>query len=432
MKRTLILVLCILVCTSLFATYRKGCFSFEVAPQVPLYKESAADPYGYTFHFYMIKNLDGKILDNIYSVVVNNEGAVPVAQYEKLKYADDSDRHGADDYTWYNYLKAGTTVSLFRIGFDGYKALPKAQLELTLGGYIDSMFTGWGKNTSLGYDGSYIIGGALKIADIVTLRAGIKHMSGHYGDEAFAKMIEKNHIDFASDSLPYTYTKIETEEETLAGLGPSAQESSTGLGYRIGESNKYFNGVVEYVRDNSIIGAVSVDLPKNFRIYTEIEVPKVQAWIRPIAHTPGYRNAFAGQFGNHLIEHLGGWSEDAENIPEDQIIEEVDSKTANPLYCAMHIHSGVEFRYDFNFAAVVVSSDIQFHQDGQSMHQINGYSPENPWEVEFTIGTGLEFAKALTDGKNFRIDVFYHNGRAPLAQFFFERMSYISLGMSIQ
>jgi hypothetical protein len=42
---------------------------------------------------------------------------------------------------------------------------------------------GFGKNYSLDYDGTFLVGGTLRFADLVTFRAGLHHFSGHYGDE---------------------------------------------------------------------------------------------------------------------------------------------------------------------------------------------------------------------------------------------------------
>lgn len=97
----------------------------------------------------------------------------------------------------------------------------------------------------------------------------------------------------------------------------------------------------------------------------------------------------------------------------------------------MENHTGLEARYNLSFGAIVLAGDVQFHQDGQTKHQIGQYSPDNPWEMEFTVGGGLELGNILENGRIVRIEAYYHDGRVPATQWFYQRMKYISVGVGI-
>lgn len=78
-----------------------------------------------------------------------------------------------------------------------------------------------------------------------------------------------------------------------------------------------------------------------------------------------------------------------------------------------------------------LAGDVQFHQDGKTLHKVGGYSNDNPWEKEFTIGGGLELGDVTSEGKTVRLEVHYHDGRIPATQWFCQRMKCFSVGFGL-
>ncbi len=420
MKKGIILgVLVILAISSVFAG-GGSLFSFEVMPQVPLYREPMADPYAYNSYLRVMVALDESQKPyKVNSIVVEHDPSDTTGTNDKAFYAlipYSADAAEAENKSYIN-MKTAISLGLFRVRFNGKDWIPSADLEVNIAGYINTIFNMFGKNDTLDFDGSYLLGASLRVADRVTFRFGLHHFSGHYGDE----MLEKY----------YTYNEVNFQKRYNSGsLFNYAKTSSDA------DSSKeyYLNGPVEYVRDNSWIFAVSADIPFGFRIYGEAELPKNPSWLRPFIHVPAdYDNPVAGDTSNPtLIDRIGGTSGDGEHVPQSQLDEEQNLKrTSNGSYKAWRIHTGVEWRLNVGFGAIFLAADFQFHQDGQTLHTIGGYNKENPWEYEITAGGGLELGNFLVDGRTVRIEAYYHNGRVPATQWFYQRISSVTVGLGV-
>lgn len=395
-----------------------GTFSFDPMPQVPLFREPVADPYSFSSHLHILKALDENQRPNkVYAIIVEHDkgnSSSDRAFYDFLPY-DDTPLETKNS-TYIN-MKTAISLGLLRFSYDPEGWFPALDFELNLAGYINTIFNMFGKNDTLDFDGSFFVGASLRVAKCVSLRFGMHHFSGHYGDELLEKF--------------YSYNEVNAEETYNGGsLFNYAKTHSSA------DSSKeyYLNGLVEYVRDNSWIAGISADLPWGFRVYGEAELPMNPSWLRPFVHCPAdYDNPVEGD-SNHstLIDRIGGDSSDGEHIPQTQLDEDQALKRAsNGSYKAWRIHTGLEWRLDVGFGAVFVAGDVQFHQDGQTLHKIAGYSKSNPWEFEVTVGGGLELGNFLADGRTVRIEAYYHNGRVPATQWFYQRMSSVTVGFGV-
>lgn len=420
MKKAIVLGIVVLLAISSIFAGEGSLFSFEVMPQVPLYREPMADPYAFNSYLRIMIALDENQKPyKVNSIVVEHDpsdatGEKDRAFYTLIPYSADA---GNKENNSYVSMKTAISLGLFRVRFNGKDWIPAIDFEINVAGYINTIFNMFGKNDTLDFDGSYLLGASLRVADRVSFRFGIHHFSGHYGDEMLEKYYEYNQVDFSktykSGSL-FNYAKTHPEADA--------------------SKEYYLNGPVEYVRDNSWILAVSADLPIGFRIYGEAELPKNPSWLRPFVHVPAdYDNPVEGDTSNPtLIDRIGGSSGDGEHVPQSQLDEEQNLKrTSNGSYKAWRIHTGIEWRLNVGFGAIFAAADFQFHQDGQTLHTIGGYNKNNPWEFEVTVGGGLELGNFMVDGRTVRIEAYYHNGRVPATQWFYQRVSSVTVGLGV-
>lgn len=389
------------VCSVCFAaagqySFGDGRFYADLLPSDELYPEALFDiysPQSDLTPMFLSGGASNPI--DLRTIVQDSAG---MNQYMDLPYRDDD--LGSDD-NMYLRMKTGINLSLFRIGFGLHDALskPLVEIEGSVQGTVSTLFCGFEKNDTLGFDGTYFFGANVRIADIVSLRFGLHHFSGHYGDEMLEKFYAKNGIDFSSSDPELTIN---------------------------GTAYKYI-GLMEYVRDNSYLMGVSVQTPWFVRIYGELEIPKNPSWIRPFAHTPAdYENTIPGDEGRPtLIDRIGGDAADGEHWKQSQLDAEQELKRSGN-YKALRIMTGVEVTVPIpSFGSVFAGVNIQLHQDGQTKHQYGQYSADNPWEFEITAGGGIEIGSGL------RIEAFYHEGRVPALNWFYSRTKMVGVGFSI-
>lgn len=314
MRKLIIVVLVALVSFSAFA---EGHVSFTPLSQVPLYREPIADPYSYTSHLNVVMATDPDQRPNqVYSIITKREHGTDnyINFYDYLKYNDDA--LNSDNNKYFN-LKTGVAVGLMRVRFDEFDKLPSIDLEFNIGGYLNTIFCLFGKNDTLDFDGSYLIGGSLRIADRLSFRFGIHHFSGHYGDE----MLDKY----------YTYNQVNNADRFNEAALFNYANAETGYDY-------YLEDPVEYVRDNSWIFGMSADVPTNgnfsLRVYGEAELPKNPSWFRPLAHVPAdYKNPVDEEERPTMIDRIGGHAVDGEQFPQEQLdAEQALKRTANGKY----------------------------------------------------------------------------------------------------
>ncbi|MFA7225778.1 MAG: hypothetical protein WC207_05975, partial [Sphaerochaetaceae bacterium] len=102
-----------------------------------------------------------------------------------------------------------------------------------------------------------------------------------------------------------------------------------------------------------------------------------------------------------------------------------------PSYRALRIQTGAEVKVPlFSIGSLFLAGDFQFHQDGQTLHQINGYNKANRWEFTFSVGGGFEFNIDQVEPKT-RLEIYYLNGRFPMLNYFTQRGHYLTVGIAI-
>ncbi len=419
-KRIVVLLVFVLVVAPVFAD---SLFSFHVLADGPLYKESAADPYAFNSHLTVIRATDQeKKPRTIRGVVVEYDTGSDSYQafYKDMYYNDEALKVNKNMYL---HMKGGTSLGFFRTSFEGYKWVPQIDFEVNLAGYINTIFNLFSKNEALAFDGSYFFGGSLRFADAVTVRVGMHHFSGHYGDEVLQDYYIYNGVDYSTKA--YTGTDYYDEAGALIANYHSL--------YGGNESNQYYLiKPVEYVRDNSWLISLQADVLKGLRVYAETEIPMNPSWLRPVVHCPAdYQNPISEEDRSTLIQRIGGDADGGEYLSPEQLqAQEELMRGSDESYRALRIHFGAEYRYEFSFCTAFAAFDFQLHQDGQTKHQIGAYSKDNPWETELTIGGGVEFPALSSDAHAIRVEAFYHTGRVPSVQWFYQRMDYISVGFS--
>ncbi len=266
-------------------------------------------------------------------------------------------------------LKSAVNLGLMRL------SLGPIQVEGYLQGGLSSTFQGFGALDTLGFGGIYGAGVSVRLFNILALQGGLHHFSGHWGDETLMTLAEQG-IDLST-------TKLE-----------------------------------EYTRGNSWIAGLSLDLNDRSRIYGFAELPMDHAWIRPGIHVPSY--VFKpGSTDQSQFEYITG----QENL--------TDLEANDPSYKAWRLQSGFEYRIPvLKLGSLYLAGDVQLHQDGQTLHQVGSFSLDNPWEIEFTVGGGVEFNQTLL-GRKIRLEVYYHDGRFPELNYFYQRSRYISMGFAV-
>ncbi len=268
------------------------------------------------------------------------------------------------DENLYARLKTGVDVGLFRLGLFHNEA----QMELAFSGSLNTIFQGFGGADNIGFDGIFFFGPQIKFFDRVTIKFGLQHYSGHYGDETIANYYETN-----DDVLRKT---------------------------------------INYTRDNNLVFGLEAEIVKNLYIHAEATRPRLATWMGPSVHIPTW-----------VIKPSNSLPLNPINANE----ENVDAMVYPDSYKAWTIQTGLN--YDLMVTKEIgigLSGDIKLHQDGMTLHQINGYSEDNPWELELTIGGGITL-KDQNSSHISRINFIYHDGRLPLLNYFYQRTSYISI-----
>lgn len=399
MKRFICITFALLSCMALFAS----ALSFTLIPSDgTLYREPLADPYAFVSRLSIQKATDPALRPAYLraSVKVYDGTDHLRTEYIDLPY-DPEVISNPDKYSTYLHMRMGISASLLRLRYEGDSGIRSLDVELGLGAALNTIFNIFSNSNALDFDGTWFLGPAVRVNDMYTLKGGIHHFSGHYGDETLDRFYNNNQVDFSNGG------KINADFD---GKNPAY--------------DYYLHNLVEYVRDNYWMVGASVDLPFGLRFYGEFEWPFKDVWLRPFTSTPtGHKSGL----GTELIDYVGGASE---GFTADQVANEIAIKSVGN-YNALRFHIGLEYFYHIQAVGTLfVSTDIQFHQDGQTLHMPGKYSPDNPWEKEYTICTGLELGD-IVPGKNVRFEFIYHDGRVSGTDFFYQRTKTVSFGFSV-
>ncbi len=324
--------------------------SFDLYAADALFPEARADPHSSGSKLHVLSVLEGQPRS------IKVEGANTyddVAIYNGDAYASE---------TLYAQLKTGLNLGLLRLSYKDSIAA-----EFAFQGSLNSVFQGFGGADMLGFDGAFFIGTNVELFNMLIVRYGFQHYSGHYGDE------------------------------TLENVRDHSGSTAT---------------PVEYCRDNNILAGVSLPMGNNLRIYADASKPLGESWMHPAVHIPSWV----------IIETSGEPLYIAASNGEG-----IDPDALPASYNAWTIQTGAELTVPLRFGEVFLAGDLKLHQDGQTKHMPGQYDEDNPWEKEFSVGGGVAFYQSGGLGKA-QIEVYYHDGRFPLFNYFYQRTKYISVG----
>jgi hypothetical protein len=292
----------------------------------------------------------------------------------------------------YYQMKIGFNLGLLRASWDGTSWLPPMAIELSVQGALNMVFNATGGTDMLGSDGIYFVGANAAIGNAITLRAGTHHFSGHYGDEILERLF----------TFGDNYDLFDPETPDAPG---------------------HVVSILNYVRQDTLILGVSYKPSTWLRIYAEADIPPQQLkTIRPWVHVP--QTTIDNKTGNEMEDRIGS---NEGNTGGRKAGDEYGSE-----YRALRFASGIEFHIPIPFVGdFILAADMQFHQDGQTLHQVGSYSPDNPWDFEYNILIGQNLGRDV-NGIRFTFEYIYHSGRFPLTNFFYFPCQYHSLGMGLR
>jgi hypothetical protein len=333
-------------------------FSFAWYAEDSLFPTSVASPYSAASTL------------NIISLIEGQPRTVRYAGQDSGTYADipflEGDKYA--DETLYAQLKTGVDIGLMRIDLGS-----AVESEIGFQGALNSVFQGFGGASNLGFDGIFFFGWNVRLFRTVSVRAGYRHYSGHYGDETL--------MEIYGD-----------EDSTVSGFP------------------------IQYTRDNDLLVGISVQPVSGIRLYLDASLPLENSWMDPAIHIPSW--VLKPTSGESLLE----------DTAEDEGITAPDFPDS---YKAWIVEGGIDLRYPVkSVGSLLLALDVAAHQDGQTLHQVGGYEEDNPWEFEYTVAAGFEFNRQVGPG-TVRLLATYHDGRFPLLNYFYQRTKYVSVGFSV-
>lgn len=359
MKRVLAVL-----CFFLFAlSVVSASFVFDFGPSDPLYAPSLNDSYTFYSGLHYIHQTESSPEGNNIMVMWKAREATDPDKFEVISYRDGT----INDFL---HLQLGTSVSFFRIGWPEYFLLSP-----TLQASFNSVFAASGGADVLGFDGSFFFGGEARILDGFVMRFGLRHYSGHTGDEVLQDAVSRNVTD------------------------------STGS----------FE-VVNYVRDNMYELGIGYDGNQYVQVFASILLPKKSSWWNPVFHKPDW------------IESLPG----KPTSVRDEAYWNARGGGLGSGYGAYILQGDLNLAYPFSEKYKVFSSlNVKFHQDGTTNHTLTLDDDTVRWEMEWTASLGFTISDAAAN-KALSIEVLYHDGRFPLLNYFWKRSKYVSVGIAIR
>ena len=247
MKRIIALLSALAVSVSLFAG-----FSFSFGPFDPLYPGADTDPNGMNSGLHYIHQLSSSPEGNNMLVRWKDRNPSDENYFEVIDF-----REWKDKFNNYIHLQAATDASILRMGFKDI-----FMLDATIQAGLNTVFAATGGADNLGMDGTFFVGAEAELLNTVAFRFGMRHYSGHVGDEIIMNAMESTNEN-SFDAVQYTRDNY----------------LEAGIGFRIRD----------YVK-----GGVSLMMPKK------------NSWWDPIFHIPNYHSSgsFIGEsFNKKCVRH---------------------------------------------------------------------------------------------------------------------------------
>ncbi len=349
MKRITLLLLLLTISASLFA------FSFSLAPNTSFFEPLNTDQFSPKTHIGAFYLLDADPKGNIirFDKLNDNPGEYyPIINtYKEVK--DDA----------FLLLQAAGGISALNFDFGN------VQLQAHIQAYIRAVFYFFHGNDVMGFDGSYFIGAESKLLDSIILRGGLRHFSGHVGDEVLYAVLQSNPSYIDAEISEYVRDTIELS---------------------VGYSNKDFS----YVE-----GAIS------------LIVPKKNNYMLPFAHRPDYI--------------ISGGKTNEERDPESYAVR----GDYGSSYKAITLIGEVTFSYPFGMNNSFLGLSGKLHQDGVTKHTLDPSDDGGFWEYEYDVNLGLE--RFNQNGRSISVELIWHDGRFPLLNYYWKRTKSASLVFSV-
>lgn len=349
MKRIALPLLLLTMSASLFA------FSFSLAPNTSFFEPLNSDQFSPKTHLGAFYLLDSDPKGNI--IRFDKLNGTPGEYYPLIN----TYKEGKDDA--FLLLQAAGGFSALNFDFG------KVQLQAHIEAYIRGVFYLLHGNDVMGFDGSYFIGMESKIIDSLILRGGIRHYSGHVGDEVLYAVIQNNPDYIDAEISEYVRDTFE---------------------FSVGYSNKDF----PYVE-----GAIS------------FMIPQKNSYLLPFAHRP-----------DNIIS---GGKTNAERDPESYAVR----GDYGPSYKAIILAGELTLSYPFGMNNAFLSLSGKLHQDGVTKHTLDPSDDGGFWEYEYDVTLGIE--RFNQKGRSIAVELIWHDGRFPLLNYYWKRTKSVSLVFSV-
>lgn len=356
MKKIFLSTIVLLLSVSLFAG-----FTVKFGPFDPYYPTSLVDPFSSLTGLHYLIETKSEEKNDIY--LYNND----TMEFQRYEYRD-----WHEDSTNNVHMTLGANFAMLRMGWEDI-----FQVNFLGQAGLNAMFSAWGGTDMLGVDGMYFIGGESKIMDMFVIKAGIKHYSGHWGDEIIMRAEKKMKAN---------------------GDGPA---------------NFSYD---EYVRDNQWKVGIAFTGIENFNLSFSAAGPLSNTNFRPFLIIPDY------------IKHKSSG-----DLYIDRQPDEFAKRGPLENYHALILQ--LEGQYELPITdsiGLLLGANLKLHEDGRMNYTMDP-SDDDPsrWDVEYSLVAAVNFKNAI---QNFdlSVDVIWHEGRFPLLNYYYKHSQYISVGFSVR
>lgn len=357
MKKTLVSLLILLV----FSFSLSAGFIFEFGPHEPLVVNSSSDPIGFTSGLHYLHLLSSSPEGNNILVEWASKDAADPDKFEVVDFRPWDKR-----FNNYLHLQTGAEAAVLRFGFEDIFIL-----DATISAGLNTVFAATGGADNLGMDGTFFVGAEAEVMGLVDLRFGLRHYSGHVGDEVLTKAFNYN--------------------------GTHGFEA------------------VQYTRDNYYELGIGFSDDRYIRANASLLFPKAGSWWDPIYHIPDSITPLPGEtYADRLPDKWAVRGDYGDSYKA--YIFMTDIKASLPIGDKLAIFGGL---------------NLKLHQDGMTKHTLTPEDDDNKWEAEYTLSFGIDFINAI-ENKNLSLEFIYHDGRFPLLNYYWKRAKYISIGLSIK
>lgn len=353
-------IFALLVLLSLSLSLYAG-FTFAFGPFDPMFPNQDNDPTGINSGLHYLHQLSSSPEGNNLLIKWQDKDPSDPDYYQIIDYRDWSSK-----FNNYLHLQVGTGASILRFGFEDI-----FMVDAVLQAGLNTVFASTGGADNLGMDGTFFVGAEAKAFDSVAFRFGLRHYSGHVGDEIIMSAMDRH----------------DTPEFEA----------------------------VQYTRDNYLEAGIGFDGSDYISGSLSLLMPNKGSWWDPVFHIPSFIEPLPGQTYEDRLP--GEWAvrgDYGEDYKAYIVMADINARI--PISNSFAIRGG------FNF---------KLHQDGMTNHTLTPEDDKSEWEAEYTAMLSLDFINAL-DNKTLSIEAIYHKGRFPLLNYFWKKSTYFSVGLAIR